>query len=69
MGLVSNGVFDNFDNFEKAAVKSKEFKIEDNEIIVDTTDFSKVDFNSIISNIKKYNKNMKNVNGEKKYGS
>ena len=54
MGLVSNGVFDNFDDFEKTAVKSKEFKIDDNEIIVDTTDFSKVDFNSIISNIKKY---------------
>ena len=54
MGLVSNGVFDDFENFEKTAVKAKEFKINDDEILVDTTDFSKVDFNKIIKDIQKY---------------
>ena len=54
MGLVSNGVFDDFKNFEKTAIKSKEFKINDNEILVDTTDFSKVDFDGIIEDIRKY---------------
>lgn len=53
MGLVSNGVFDDFENFEKTAIKSKEFKINDNEILVDTTDFSKVNFDEIIENIQK----------------
>lgn len=51
MGLVANGVFDDFENFEKTAIKFKEFKINDNEILVDTTDFSKVDFDGIIENI------------------
>lgn len=54
LGLVSNGVFDDFENFEKTSIKSKEFKINDNEILVDTTDFSKVDFDKIIENIQKY---------------
>ena len=54
MGLVSNGIFDDFENFEKTAVKAKEFKINDDEILVDTTDFSKVDFNKIIKDIQKY---------------
>ena len=54
MGLVSNGVFDDFENFEKTSVKAKEFKINDDEILVDTTDFSKVDFNKIIKDIQKY---------------
>ena len=53
MGLVSNGVFDDFKNFEQAAMNSKEFKINNNEILVDTTDFSKVDFDEIIENILK----------------
>lgn len=50
-GLISNGLFDDFENFEQAAIKSKEFKINNNEIIVDTTDFLKVNFNEIIYNI------------------
>ena len=54
MGLVSNGVFDEFKSFEKTAVKAKEFKINDNEILVDTTDFSKVDFDKIIKDLQKY---------------
>ena len=54
MGLVSNGVFDDFKSFEKTAVKAKEFKINDNEILVDTTNFSKVDFDKIIKDLQKY---------------
>ena len=50
-GLVANGMFDDFENFEKTSLKSKEFKINDNEIIVDTTDFSKVSFDKIIDSI------------------
>lgn len=53
-GLVANGMFDDFENFEKTSVKAKEFKINDDEILVDTTDFSKVDFNKIIKDIQKY---------------
>ena len=53
LGLVSNGVFDDFENFEKTAIKSKEFKIDDNEILVDTTDFLKVNFDEIIESIQK----------------
>ena len=52
-GLVANGAFDTFENFEKTAQKSKKFKIDDNEILVDTTDFSKVDFDKIIEDIRK----------------
>ena len=51
IGLVANGLFDDFKNFEQAATKSKEFKISNNEILVDTTDFSKVNFDEIIHNI------------------
>ena len=54
MGLVANGVFDDFENFEKTSIKSKEFKIDDNEILVDTTDFLNVDFDDIIESIQKY---------------
>ena len=53
-GLVANGMFDDFENFEKTAIKANEFKINDNEIIVDTTDFSKVNIDDIIEKIKKY---------------
>ena len=53
-GLVANGKFDNFDNFEKTTLKSKEFKIEGKEILVDTTNFSNVDVNSIIQKIQNY---------------
>lgn len=51
IGLVSNGVFDDFKNFEQATLKSKEFKMSNNELLVDTTDFSRVDFDEIIYNI------------------
>ena len=54
MGLVANGVFDDFKNFEKTSIKSKDFKIDDNEILVNTTDFLNVDFDDIIESIKKY---------------
>ncbi len=47
-GLRSNGVFEDFEKFKETAIKSKEFKLDDNEILVDTTDFDKVDFEKII---------------------
>ena len=50
-GLVSNGVFDDFETFTKLSEKYKEFKINDNEIIVDTTDFSNINIDEIISDI------------------
>lgn len=51
IGLVSNGVFDDFKNFEQAALKSKEFKINNNEISIDATDFLKINVDEIIHNI------------------
>lgn len=53
MELKANGVFDDFEEFKKTSIKAKEFKINDNEIIVDTTDFEKVDFDGIIKEIEK----------------
>ncbi len=50
-GLVSNGTFDDFEYFKKVAIESREFKINDDEILVDTTDFAKVDFAGIIKKI------------------
>ncbi len=50
-GLQANGVFDDFENFRKTSIKSKEFKINDKEIIVDTTDFGKVNFEDIIKKL------------------
>lgn len=44
-------MFDDFENFKKTAIKSKEFKINDNEILIDTTNFSDINFNDIIKNI------------------
>lgn len=52
-GLTSNGIFDDFENFKKTADKANEFKINEQEIIVNTTDFSKVDFEKIINKIHK----------------
>lgn len=63
-GLVSNGVFDDFENFEKTSIKANEFIINDNEIVVDTTDFAKVDLNRIIDAIKA---NLGEINGKKNY--
>ena len=54
VALVANGKFDNFEDFEKIAIKSKEFKIDCKEIIVDTTDFSSVNYENLISNIKRH---------------
>ena len=54
-GLVSNGVFDEYENFKKTHEKSRKFKIDDNEMLVDTTDFSKVDLNEIINRIREMN--------------
>lgn len=53
-GLVADGVFDDFENFKQTAIKSKEFKIDDNEILIDTTDFSKVNFDEFLKKLKKY---------------
>ena len=50
-GLVSNGIFDDYENFKKTHEKSREFKIDDNEILVDTTDFTTVDINAIIKQL------------------
>jgi deoxyadenosine/deoxycytidine kinase len=51
-GLASNGVFDDYDNFYKASLKGKEFKLDNEEIVIDTTDFSKVDLEDIINKIR-----------------
>ena len=50
-GLVSNGVFNKFEEFKKTADKSREFKISNQEILVDTTDFLKVNFSEIMDKI------------------
>ena len=52
-GLVSNGAFDDFETFTKLSEKCKEFKINDNELIVDTTDFSNINIDEIINDINK----------------
>ena len=51
-GLFSNGKFDNYEVFESRASVLRNFKIDDNEIVVDTTDFNTVDYDSIIDYIK-----------------
>lgn len=51
-GLFSNGKFDNYEVFESRASVLRNFKINDNEIVVDTTDFDTVDYNKIIDFIK-----------------
>lgn len=51
-GLVANGKFDEFEEYVNLSNKLKEFKINDDQIIVDTTDFSKVDFELIMKQIK-----------------
>lgn len=50
-GLVSNGTFDDFEVYLKHTNKLREFKINNNEIIVDTTDFAKVNFELIMNQI------------------
>ena len=56
MGLNSNGKFDKYEVFEETSKKISEFKIGDNEIVIDTTDFDKIDYDKIIEDIlNKYN--------------
>lgn len=56
-GLVSNGVFDNLETFKMNCEKAKEFQIDKEEIVVDTTDFSKVNVLGIVTDIQDYIKN------------
>jgi predicted kinase len=49
--LVANGKFDSFEEYEKQSIILRDFKMND-EIIIDTTDFSKVNFESIMKQIK-----------------
>lgn len=54
-GLIANGTFDNFEKFEEVSNKAKNFKLNGSkEILVDTTDFSKVEFEEIIKEIIQY---------------
>lgn len=56
MGLNSNGKFDDFEVYKQASEKMNEFRIDDNEIVIDTTDFNKVDFDKLIEDLlNKYN--------------
>lgn len=51
-GLVANGVFDDFEKFKEISQKARDFKLEKNEeILVDTTDFSQVNFEEILRKI------------------
>lgn len=51
-GLVAEGVFDDFEKFKEVSSKAKGFKMNEEEILVDTSDFSKVKFEEIIEIIK-----------------
>lgn len=51
-GLVANGVFDDLETFKKMAEKAKEFKMDDKEIVIDTTNFANIDFEKVIEEIK-----------------
>ena len=48
---LANGKFDSFEEYEKQSIILRDFKMND-EIIIDTTDFSKVNFESIMKQIK-----------------
>lgn len=50
-GLVSNGAFDDFETFKKLSNNCKEFKVNNNELIVDTTEFSSINIDDIIKKI------------------
>lgn len=49
--LISNGTFDDFEEFKKIYQKIKKFKINDNELLINTTDFSNVDIDKVINTI------------------
>lgn len=51
-GLVAEGAFDDFEKFKEVSSKAKEFKINGEEILVDTSDFTKVQLEKIIEAIK-----------------
>ncbi len=51
--LISNGVFDDFEAFKNMSDTNKEFKINKDEIIVDSTDFSNINLEEIVREIKK----------------
>lgn len=52
-GLIADGKFNDFATFNKISSKSKNFRLEGvEEILIDTSDFSKVDFEKIVEEIK-----------------
>ncbi len=63
-GLLVNGEFDKFEKFYEVQERANEFKIDENDIIVDTTDFSKVDYREILKKIKSSMKNNSRVINE-----
>ena len=50
-GLIANGAFDDFETFRNLSNKCKQFKINDNELTVDTTEFSNINIDEIIKDI------------------
>lgn len=55
-GLVSNGFFDDFEVFEKAAQACGDFKYGDVIINVDATDFSKISYDDLVEKVLSYKK-------------
>lgn len=55
-GLVSNGFFDDFEVFEKAAQACGGFKYGDVIINVDATDFSKISYDDLVEKVLSYKK-------------
>lgn len=51
-GLRANGVFDDFEEFAKIVQRSRNFNMNTNEIHIDTTDFSQVNEQEMIDQIK-----------------
>jgi len=65
-GLLANGEFDKFEKFYEVQKRANEFKIDENDIIVDTTDFSKVDYKEILKRIKSWIENNSGIINESK---
>lgn len=58
-GLVANDTFDDFENFKEVAEKAREFKIDgQEEIVIDTSDFSEVNWKEIDKKVKNKIKNI-----------
>lgn len=52
-GLLANGIFDDIEKFKEVSNKARNFKLNDGkEILIDTSDFSKIDFGEIMKEIK-----------------